>query len=365
MADPVLFMFIGDTVTNATNAFVTPAAAKLMTALQLTALAGVTLYITMTGYAISTGAIEAPFQTFLKQCLKIIIIAAFALSADGYQNQVVAAFNGLQAGLSEALNANSASPSGSIYQTLDEFLRKGMELTATCFQKADEAGWNFGAVFGWLGAGVCMALGTLVFALIGGVNIIIAQFSLAIMFALGPLFILCLMFPVTAKFFDSWFAQVLNFIFMAVILALIMTFGIVAYDEFIKGVDLSGNGDQNPIMVGIQVLGFTFAMAWIALQAGSMASGLAGGVSLAAMSLRQIAAPAAAAASVARTAARPFNPLAQSTRLDPRTGHQTTASRAEHFAMGRTLWAPAYRQALKERLQQGWKKPEGGSIGRG
>jgi type IV secretion system protein VirB6 len=185
------------------------------------------------------------------------------------------------------------------------------------------------------------------------------------MFAVGPLFVLCLMFPITAKFFDGWFGQVLNFIFMAVILSLIMTFGMVAYDEFIKGVDLSGNGQQNPIMIGIQVLGLTAALAWIAMQAGNMASGLAGGVSLAAMSLRQVAALAAAAASVAGKAARPFNPLAQSTRLDPRTGHQTTASRAEHFAMGRTLWAPAYRQALKERMQQGWKKPEGGSIGRG
>ncbi|WP_319103242.1 type IV secretion system protein [Pseudomonas aeruginosa] len=362
MADPVLFMFIGDTVTNATNAFVNPAATNLMFKLQMSALVGVTLYITLTGYAVATSSVEAPFWTVIKQWLKIAVIAAFALSADGYQNQVVAAFNGLQTGLSEALNANSAAPSGSIYETLDTLLSKGLDLTATCFQKADEAGWNFGAVFGWLGAGVCMALGTLVFALIGGVNIIIAQFSLAIMFALGPLFILCLMFPVTAKFFDGWFGQVLNFVFMTVILTLIMTFGMVAYDEFIKGIDLSGDGQQNPIMIGIQVLGLTVALAWIALQAGSMASGLAGGVSLAAMSLRQVVAPAASAA---RTATRPLNPLAQSTRLDPRTGHQTTASRAEHFAMGRTIWAPAYRQALKERLQQGWKKADGGSVGKG
>ncbi|ESE18026.1 MULTISPECIES: type IV secretion system protein [Enterobacteriaceae] len=362
MADPFLFVFIGDTVTNATNAFVAPAAAKLMTALQLTALAGVTLYITMTGYAISTGAVEAPFQTFLKQCMKIIIIAAFALTADGYHDQVVATLTGLQTGLSEALNANSASPSGSIYQTLDDLLNKGMDLTSICFQKADEAGWNFGAVLGWGIAGLIVALGTMVFALIGGVNIIVAQFSLAIMFALGPLFILALMFPITAKFFDGWLGQVLNYIFTAVILSMIMAFGVVAFNQFINGVDLSGSGDQNPVKVGFQIGGLTVALAYIAMQASSMASGLAGGVSLAALSLRQIVSPAASAAA---TAARPINPLAKSTRLDPRTGHQTTASRAEHLAMGRTVWAPAYRQALKERMQQGWKKPEGGTMGRG
>lgn len=361
MSDMTLFTFIGDTVTNATDAFVTPAAANLMFKLQMVALTGVTLYIVLTGYAIATSSVESPFWTVIKQWLKIAVIAAFALSADGYQDQVVAAFNGLQSGLSEALNANSAAPSGSIYQTLDELLNKGFDLTATCFQKADEAGWNFGAVLAWGIAGILISVGTLVFALLGGVNIIIAQFSLAIMFALGPLFILCLMFPVTAKFFDGWVGQVLNFVFTVVILAVVMAFGMVAYDHFINGVNLNGSGEQNPLTVGFRVRADSRTRL-IAMQAGSMASGLAGGV---AMQSDVLAPDRGPAASAAAKAGRPFNPLAQSTRLDPRTGHQTTASRAEHFAMGRTLWAPAYRQALKERLQQGWKKPEGGNIGRG
>ncbi|ECY1471821.1 type IV secretion system protein [Salmonella enterica] len=364
MSDITLFTFIGDTVTNATDAFVTPAAANLMFKLQMVALTGVTLYIVLTGYAIATSSVESPFWTVIKQWLKIAVIAAFALSADGYQDQVVAAFNGLQSGLSEALNANSAAPSGSIYQTLDELLNKGFDLTATCFQKADEAGWNFGAVLAWGIAGILISVGTLVFALLGGVNIIIAQFSLAIMFALGPLFILCLMFPVTAKFFDGWVGQVLNFVFTVVILAVVMAFGMVAYDHFINGVNLNGSGEQNPLTVGFQVFGLTLALGWIAMQAGSMASGLAGGVAMQAMSLRQIVAPAAKAAGAA---ARPFNPLAQSTRLDPRTGHQTTASRAEHFAMGRSVWNrnPAYRDALKERLKGAWQKPDGGNVNKG
>ena len=81
---PMVFQFIGETVQNATNAFVTPAATNLMYALQMIAITGVTLYIVLTGYAISTGAIESPFWTFVKQCVKIVIIAAFALT--GYSS---------------------------------------------------------------------------------------------------------------------------------------------------------------------------------------------------------------------------------------------------------------------------------------
>lgn len=359
MADITLFQFIGETVTNATSAFVEPTASNLMYGLQMLALTGATLYMVMMGYAISTGAVEAPIPSFMKQCVKIIIVAAFALSADGYNNQVVAALNGLETGLSDLLNANSASPSSSIYQTLDTVLDKAFELAALCLQRASEAGWDIGAALSWWGAALCISLGALVFALIGGVNIIIAKFALAIMFALGPLFILCLMFPVTAKFFDSWLGQVLNYIFTVVILALIMSFGVVAFDHFVNGVNLNvdASGGQNPFMVGMQVLGLTVALGWIAMRAEGMASGLAGGVAMQAMSLRQIVAPAA-------SALRKVSPLAQSTRLDPRTGHQTTASRVEHLAMGRSVWArnPAYRAAVKERIQQAWTRPDGGDV---
>lgn len=357
MADFAIFQFIGETVTNATSAFIEPVASNLINGLQLVAITGITLYIVMMGYAITTGSVEAPLPAFLKQCMKIIIVAAFALSADRYKNQVVAAFNGLETGLTSLLNANSASPASSVYQSLDTMVSKSFDLSALCLQRASDAGFDIGAALGWFGSAILMSFGTLVFALIGGVNIIIAKFSLAIMFALGPLFILCLMFPVTAKFFDNWISQVLNYIFAIVILALIMSFGVVAFDHFLKGINLDVNsgGGQNPFMVSGQVLGLTAALGWIALQAKGMASGLAGGVAMQALSLRQIVAPAA-------SATRSIN--APSTRLDPRTGMQTTAGRLEHLAMGRSLAArnPAYRQAVMKNLQQAWKKPDGGSM---
>ncbi len=81
MADITLFQYLGETITNATTAFVEPSASSLMYGLQMLAVTGVTLYMVLMGYAISTGSVEAPFASFMKQCVKIIIVAAFALSA--------------------------------------------------------------------------------------------------------------------------------------------------------------------------------------------------------------------------------------------------------------------------------------------
>lgn len=363
MTDLTLFTFIGETVTNATTTFVEPAAAALMFKVQMVALAGVTLYITMSGYAMATGAMESPFMTVLKQWAKILFIGFFAFNADGYHNQVVGAFNGLESGLADALNANSAGAAASIYETLDSVLEKGGLLAAEAMRQASDAGWNIGAALGWFMTGIFVSIGTLVFAVIGGANIIVAKFSLAVMFALGPLFIMCAMFPMTSRFFDNWVGQVLNYIFTIVILALIMTFGVVAFDGFINGVKLEGAGVENPYIIGLQVFGLTLVLSYIALQASSMASGLAGGVSSSALSLRQIASGVAMPARTVAGAHNAVNPV--SNRLDPRTGHQTQSRRLEHVAMGRTFINPAYREAVRERMNKAWERPEGGGVKKG
>ena len=156
--DAKVFQFLGDAIESATMAFVQPAASSLMTSLQVLALTGVTLYISLTGYAISTGAVETPVKTFFKISLKIILITFFALTVDGYLGNVVPAFQGFEEGIAQALSNNAAPVS--IYQVLDQSLGNGFEIVAQCFQKADEAGMNFGSVMSWVVAGVVVATGT-------------------------------------------------------------------------------------------------------------------------------------------------------------------------------------------------------------
>lgn len=357
--DPMVFQFIGETVKNATDAFVEPAATQLMFALQMVVLTGVTLYITMTGYAISTGAVESPFWTFVKQCLKIIIIAFFALTADGYITSVMGAINGLEGGLSTAMNTSGAAPM-SIYQVLDASLGKGFELVGTCFQRADEAGWNFGSVLGWAIAGCVVAAGTVLVTLLGGAVVIVAKFSLAIMFALGPLFIVSLMFPATARFFDSWFSQVMNYVITIVIMAVIMTFAMKAYDTFIAGANFSGDGDSNPMFAALQIGALTGVLIWIILQAGGMASGLAGGVSMAAMGIRHLMSPVSGGLNAAKTVGNMANPM--STRRDMQSGQMVTARRANHLVAGNTMWNPAYRQHVMQNMGKNWGKATGGTV---
>ena len=102
-----LFQWIGGSVDAMLNTFVTQTASNVIFGFQMLLLTGVTLYITMTGYAISTDAVESPFWTFAKQCLKIIIIAGFVITADGYTSTVVSAMQGLESGLADIMSSPS------------------------------------------------------------------------------------------------------------------------------------------------------------------------------------------------------------------------------------------------------------------
>lgn len=352
----VLFQFVGETVENAIAAFVEPAASNIISAVGGTVLVGTTLYLSVMGYLIIAGYLSNPFWDVVKNCAKAAFIGAIALSAGNYMDWVVGSINGLQEGLASALNTSGADPNGSIYKTLDASLDKAFDLVGECLSKANDSGWDVGTALGWWFCGIAIGLGALLFTLIGGAIVITAKFALAALFALGPLFIACLIWPATARFFDSWFSQAMNYVFTIVIVAVFLSFAMAAFDRFIDGADVSGDGTNSPAFAALQILGLTGIFSFMLMQVGSLASGIAGGVSMAAMSIRQMVSPATGAAHAvsggASSMARIVNPT--STRLDPRTGHQTTSSRFEHMAMGRTVVNPAYRKALMDRIAEAW-----------
>lgn len=359
-AAPMVFQFIGDTVSNATAAFVAPAAGNLIIALAVIATAGLSLYFTLTGYAIMTGAVESPFWTFVKQSVKSLFILAFALSATSYTDDVVGSFEGLETGLSAALNTSTATTPKTTYEALDQSLGKGLDLIKICTENADAAGFNIGTAIGWLIAAAVIAFGTTLVTVIGGAVLIVSKFALAVMFAVGPLFIMLLLFPITARLFDSWFSQVLNFTLTIVILAVVMAMATTAYDAFIASVDLNSNSGESPMWAAVEIGALTGVLVWIILQISHMATGLAGGMSMAAMGIRHLMSPVTGGLSAARTAGNIINPV--STRRDLESGMMASGTRFDHMIAGNTVINPAYRQHVMQNIGKNWGWQKGGSV---
>jgi len=349
---PAIFQFIGATVTNATDAFVGPAAAKLINWLQGLTLALVTLYILMMGWAVIMGQVQAPLNKVLTQWFKIVLISAIVLTADSYGFWVIESFGALEQGLADAMNVGGAD-AVSLYAVLDQTVGKGVELASLCLKNADDAGWNFGSVAGWWLAAFVIAFGTALVTVFGGAAIIVAKFALAIMFAFGPFFIVLLMFPVTARFFDAWFSQVMNYTLLTVIVSVIMSFAMAAFGAMIGAADLSGSGDVNPLMASVQIFILSSVLIYIIGEARGMAAALAGGLSMSVLTAAHMLTPA-------RLTRNAIDPV--TTRRDLQSGMMTTARRSNQLIAGNTALNPAYLQNITQQAGKNWGKAKGGKV---
>jgi type IV secretion system protein VirB6 len=356
----MIFQFIGTFLDTALNSFVSETAGNVITMFTLFALGGTTLYLTIMGYMIGWGYVEAPMSTFLKTCAKFILIAAFALNADMYTEWIVGGIRSLETGFTAAFaGTGSGGSATSVYQVVDEALGKGWSIAGDLWEKAANRGWTeIGMAFGEYFNAIIIAVATGLLGVPAGGMIVVAKAGLTIMLGIGPFFLIALMWPVTARFFDSWFGQVMTYVMRIALMAAVVGLAFKGFDAVINSVDL--DSEQNPLFTSLVLITFTIVMFWLLGEANSVAGQLAGGVSSAAVTLRAMA---QGAVSPIRTAARIAN--APSTRRDMESGMMVTAGRTNHLAAGNTLWNPAYRQHVMQNLGKNWGRAKGGKVGQG
>jgi type IV secretion system protein VirB6 len=344
-----VFTSIGQTIDNATTTFVTDVAADTITTIYPWALACLTLYIVLYGYMMIFGKVDSPGGDGLIKAAKIMIVATMALNADMYLNGVVSALKGIEEGLTAAFSGSGGGP---IYASLDSSLSKGLDLILQCKQKAQEAGWTeISTAIGWWIIGAIIAVGFALVVVVGGIAIMVSTFYLKILFAIGPVFVLCLMFPVTARFFDQWFGYVLNHILIVALTAVVLTLGVTIYDHEISKVVM--DSDQNMLGVALELLVVAAILYAVTKGVMGMASALAGGLSMAVMGVGGLGKSAAELASGAKSVgAGAVSAGAGAVGAAKWAAQKLQRNTVKPVKPGGGGWQPAYKQNVIENLQR-------------
>lgn len=354
MADVNIFQIMDVMFENATNTFVVTKAASLIAAIKPLAVTATGLFLTLYGYMVMAGRVQEPFKDFLLKSIKIILIATFALNAPFYISSVVDTLNGLEDGLVSALGGNT-----NIFAQLDSTLNKGFDLMDQALDQSDNADWaDFGSIIAWHLIAFIVIGSTLVLVLVGGMVILVASALLKVLFAIGPLFIMCLMWPATAKFFDSWFSQVITFTLKIVFVALVLTLANEMFSRVITPINLNNNNSPWPIALSVLIAGYLNYR--LVLEVSSMAASLAGGIAASTLGFGQMVSAVGAPKRALSSAGRTLNP--QSTRRDLESGMVATRSRLAHIASGNTVLNPAYRQHLSKNIGKNWGHNKGGTA---
>jgi type IV secretion system protein VirB6 len=278
MNDLKVFSFIADRLIAFLDIFIVKTFSTVIIELTPVAIAALTLYLTIYGYMIMTGRIQEPMSDALLKCIKIGFIVAFALVANTYQEIVIGGFNALEAKFMSFLGG-----SGNAFETLDKSFTTGMQRTVEALSKAGIIKGEFGFYL----AAVAIFIVVLALCLIAAGMMLVAKVAVALLLGLGPLFILALLFPVTARFFDAWLSQLMNYLFLLLFAVTTAGIAVTFIDGFIADSILTGQVYFNTA----QIVGAGFLLVFLLKQVPSIASGVAGGISLQTAGLSQMMSP--------------------------------------------------------------------------
>ncbi|MCW0018935.1 type IV secretion system protein [Rhizobium sp. BT-226] len=231
--------------------------------------AALTLYVVLFGYLVLRGSVQEPILEFAFRAMKLAIIVMLVRNASNYQTYVTNIFfETLPREISQALNSGTA-PSAS---TFDSLLDKGQECAREIWARAT---WPADIV---TGIGGMMVIGaSFTVAAIGYIVSLYARLALAIVLAIGPIFVALAMFQSTRRFTESWIGQLANFVILQVLVVAIGSLLISCIDTTFTAVESYTDVMMRPVAL----CAICLAALYVFYQLPGIASALAaGGASL-------------------------------------------------------------------------------------
>lgn len=274
-----MFTWVGAQFDTVLSTYVLGVVTSLMASITPVALSAMTLWVGLYGWAVLRHEVEETFPTFLWKVFKIGLVLAFGLQSAFYVSNVVDTANALAIGVAATFLPSAVDPMTitSPYVMLDQFNDEASKLVLDLLKDAGITRLDL------LFAAVVCSIGNVVFLCIALFVVTLAKLISTFVIAVGPVFILCLAWRPTARFFDSWLSMVLN----SVVLTWFAFFalGLSAYmgDGLVQAVQVNGGflgPTFNVVGESLKYCVVMILMAIICFQAPALASALTGGAAV-------------------------------------------------------------------------------------
>ena len=274
-----MFAWVGSKFDAILSTYVLGVVSALMTAIAPIALTAMTIWVALYGWAVLRNEVSETVPTFVWKVFKIGVVLAFALQSGFYISNVSDTANALAMGVASTFLPAGVDPStvSTPYALLDKFNDDASAQVADIMKEAGM--FRLDLVL----AGAIFSVGSVLFLCIGLFVVTLAKLFLSFVIAIGPLFILCLAWRPTARFFDSWLSMVLNavvltwFAFFALGLSTYM--GAAMFKAIADGGGFLGS-TFNVLGEATRYCVLMILMAIICFQTPSLASALTGGAAI-------------------------------------------------------------------------------------
>jgi type IV secretion system protein VirB6 len=231
-----------------------------------------TLYVMFWGYLQLTGKIEEPFITGLRRIMLLVMVLGGALQLWLYNSLIVDTFYNAPAQLASAV-VGAASPVSSLDQVWQESGAVADQLWHRGFMNGGWENWIIGLVV-WAIMGLMCCYAMFLIAL--------SKIALAVLLALGPLFIVFRLFEATRRLFDAWLMQLANYALITVLTVLLVALLLGLVQTY--ATQTAGRGVALQTVDAIDMLLVAVIVLLVLRQIMPIAASLAGGGSLSTMS---------------------------------------------------------------------------------
>lgn len=271
-----MFTWVGKTIDTVLDSYVLGVVSTLMTHLQPVALTAMSIWVLLYGWAVLRNEVSETVPVFLWKVVKLSLILAFALQSGVYISHVADTANAMAMGVASTFVPSGADPMVTTgpYALLDEFNDDASNQTADIMKEASL--FRLDLVL----AGIVFSFGSVIYLSIALFVITLAKLFLTFVIAIGPLFILCLAWRPTARFFDSWLSLMLNAVvltwFAFFSLGLSTYMGAAMFQAYSDGGGFLGS-TFNVLGEATRYCVLMILMAILCFQAPSLASALTGG----------------------------------------------------------------------------------------
>jgi type IV secretion system protein VirB6 len=228
-----------------------------------------TVYVMVWGYLQLLGRIDEPFAAGLRRLITLAIVLGGAVRLWLYNSLLVDTFYRAPAELAGSI-VGAQDP----VATIDTIWERGGAVAGYL--------WNNGGVFsGDFGYYVA---GAVVWTLMGLLCvytmflIALSGIALAVLLALGPLFITLLLFDTTRRFFEAWLAQLANYALITILTVLVAALLLQVVQSY--AVQTAERGSAIATVDALNMVLVAVLVFLLLRQIMPIASGLAGGVAL-------------------------------------------------------------------------------------
>src|SRR5271166_2539947 len=232
-----------------------------------------TIYVMGWGYLHLTGKLEEPVVAGLKRLIVLAVVLGVSLRLWLYNTLIVDTFYNAPAQLAAAV-VGATDP----VATIDAIWRSGGTVAGNLW--AQDVGWG-GMESAVAGAVVWLLIGILcVYSMF---LIALSNIALAVLLALGPIFIALLLFESTKRFFAAWLGQLANYALITILTIMLAALLLQIVNSY--AAQTAARGTAIFTVDALNMMLISALVLLVLRQVMPMAAGLSGGFALNSMGL--------------------------------------------------------------------------------